>query len=182
MNRPERSDVTSHDRLTAAPLARRITEGGVTHIVSVPDYVQIALHQQLERTEGITTIYTTHENEAVEVAAGLYIGGQMPLVVMQNQGLYNSLNAIRALAIDAQLPIPMLVGQFGREFDNVSDDPSKSERPLVRNTERLLDALEVPFRRIETDADVHHMTDVLELSQDTQGAAVALVGAHIAWD
>lgn len=174
--------MTSHARLTAAPLAHCIADGGVTHIVSVPDYVQIALHQELERTEGITTVYTTHESEAVEVAAGLYIGGRSPLLVMQNQGLYNSLNAIRALAIDARLPIPMLVGQFGREFDNVGDDPAKSERPLVRNTERLLDALDIPHRRIESDADVHQMTDVLACSKDTDSAAVALVGAHIAWE
>lgn len=176
--------VTVPSPIRAASLVEQIRAIGFTHIVSVPDYVQIALHKLLDdpASSGPAVVYTTTENEAVEVAAGLYVGGKSPLVIVQNQGVYNSLNAIRALGIDARLPIPMLVGQFGREFDNVGSDPAESDRPLVRNMERLLDALDIPHARIEGDADAAQLAKVAAMSRDQECIAAALVGGHIAWD
>ena len=168
--------------VSASSLANQIRESAISHIVSVPDYVQISLHQELEAGPAPKTIYTTSENEALEVAAGLHIGGMTPLAIMQNQGLYNSMNALRALGLDARLPLPLLVGQFGREFDNVGADPAHSERALVRNTERLIDALDLPCLRIENDADVANLGRAISLARERRCAVVALVGAHTTWE
>lgn len=168
--------------VSASSLASQIRASAISHIVSVPDYVQISLHQELESGSAPRTIYTTSENEALEVAGGLFVGGMSPLVIMQNQGLYNSMNVLRALGLDAQLPLPLLVGQFGREFDNVGADPADSDRALVRNTERLVAALDLPCLRIESDADADNLATAISLAHERQGAVVALVGAHTTWE
>jgi sulfopyruvate decarboxylase subunit alpha len=41
----------------------------------------------------------TREEEAVGIAAGLYLGGARPTVMMQSSGLGNSLNAIASLLV-----------------------------------------------------------------------------------
>lgn len=168
--------------VSPSSLANQIQESEISHIVSVPDYVQISLHHELEARSAPQTIYTTSENEALEVAAGLYIGGSSPLVVMQNQGLYNSMNALRALGLDARLPLPLLVGQFGREFGNVGTDPAHSDRALVRNTERLIEALGLPCLRIESDTDAANLGRAITMAHERRGAVVALVGAHTTWE
>lgn len=174
--------MSSKPSLSASSLANEIRESAISHVVSVPDYVQISLHQELEAGLAPRTIYTTSENEALEVAAGLHIGGMNPLVIMQNQGLYNSMNALRALGVDARLPLPLLVGQFGREFSNVGADPAASDRALVRNTERLVEALDLPCLRIEDDTDAVNLGSAISLAHERQCAVVALVGAHTTWE
>ena len=89
----------------------------VDHVVTVPDWVQLSLHDRLNKgVEGIRVINACNENQVVTVAAGLTIGGKRPLVMMQNQGLYNCFNTLRAVCLDAHIPMVFLVGQFGREF------------------------------------------------------------------
>jgi len=51
----------------------------------------------------------TREDAALGVAAGAYLGGKRPLVVMQNSGLGVSLNALGSLHILYELPVLLLV-------------------------------------------------------------------------
>ena len=51
----------------------------------------------------------TREDAALGVAAGAYLGGKRPLVVMQNSGLGVSLNALGSLHILYEMPVLLLV-------------------------------------------------------------------------
>ena len=51
----------------------------------------------------------TREDAALGVAAGAYLGGRRPMVVMQNSGLGVSLNALGSLHILYELPVLLLV-------------------------------------------------------------------------
>jgi sulfopyruvate decarboxylase subunit alpha len=51
----------------------------------------------------------TREDAALGVAAGAYLGGRRPLVVMQNSGLGVSLNALGSLHILYELPVLLLI-------------------------------------------------------------------------
>ena len=48
----------------------------------------------------------TREDAALGVAAGAYLGGRRPVVIMQNSGLGVSLNALGSLHILYELPVP----------------------------------------------------------------------------
>ncbi len=154
----------------------------VDHVVTVPDWVQLSLHKLLEdNTCGIRVTNTTNENQSLTVAAGLTIGGARPLVMMQNQGLYNCINTLRAVCLDAHVPLVLMVGQFGREFSNVGQDPKASTRSMVAIMEPMLDALKLPYWRLEAEADLGHMESAFAVAQERQTAAVLLVGAPMAW-
>lgn len=155
---------------------------GIDYCVTVPDWVQLALHTRLEAgVDGISLLNTSNENQAITTAAGLTLGGRRPVVVMQNQGLYNCINTLRAVCIDARIPIVLMVGQFGREFDNLGRPATVSRRSMVRLMEPVLAALEIPFYRLDTSDDLSCIEEAYARAHQDGGAAVVLVSAPMAW-
>ena len=55
----------------------------------------------------------TREEEAFGIAAGLYLGGRLPTVMLQSSGLGNSLNALTSLLMPYQIPVLMVVSMRG---------------------------------------------------------------------
>jgi sulfopyruvate decarboxylase TPP-binding subunit len=159
-----------------------LRHNAVSHVVTVPDWVQLALHARLEAGEsGIELINTSNENQAVTVAAGLTLGGRRALLVMQNQGLYNCVNTLRAVCIDARVPLVLMVGQFGREYANLGQPATASRRSMVRLMEPLLDALGIPFLRLDSAADLPCLDTAYAQAAERGGAVVVLVSAPLAW-
>ena len=81
----------------------------------------------------------TREDAALGVAAGAYLGGRMPVVVMQNSGLGVSLNALGSLHILYRMPCLLLVTWRGFEG---KDAPEHLVMGAV--LPRLLDLFEIP--------------------------------------
>lgn len=156
---------------------------GVSHFVTVPDFVQFALHQAVERGDSdMRVVRTCNEDQAVCVAAGLTIAGQRPIVVVQNQGFYAAINSIRAVSLDAQIPTVLLIGQFGREFDNFGHSSKTSRRRVVNLLEPLLDTLGIPFWNLERNGDVTEaVSAAFDAAHTRHGPAALVVGRPTAW-
>jgi len=168
--------------IPATAMLERMKAAGVDHFVTVPDWVQMSLHQQLETgAHGIRQINASSENQCVTMAAGLTLGGKKPLVSMQNQGLYNCVNTLRAVCLDAHIPLVFLVGQFGREYANLGQDSRQSRRTMVRVMEPMLDALDIPYFRLERPSDLGQLEQAYTVAQQRSTAAVILFGAPMAW-
>lgn len=154
----------------------------VDHVVTVPDWVQLALHDRLEKgVAGIRVVPCANENQTVTVAAGLTIAGKRPLLMMQNQGLYNCVNTLRAVCLDAHIPMVLMVGQFGREYANLGQPSTASRRTMVRIMEPFLTAIEVPYHLLDNEADLTRMDDAYEQAERLRTAVVLLVSAPMAW-
>lgn len=163
-------------------MLERMKALGVDHLVTVPDWVQMSLHERVgPQGEGIRLINACSENQCVTLGAGLTLGGCKPLLLMQNQGLYNCVNTLRAVCLDAHIPLVLLVGQFGREYANLGQDTRQSRRTMVRIMEPVLEALGIPYFRLERPADVGRLDEAYAVAQQRSTAAVALVGAPMAW-
>ena len=133
---------TQNHSIAATAFIAALERSGVDHFVTVPDWIQWALHARIGAgVDGIREVICANEDQAVTTAAGLTIGGKRPVIAVQNQGLYACVNTIRAVALDARIPTVFLVGQFGREFSNFGANPAESRRNMVRLLEPVLDAL-----------------------------------------
>ncbi|MGY2011962.1 hypothetical protein ACW9HC_33750 [Nocardia gipuzkoensis] len=84
------------------------------------------------------TFFPSREEEAVALACGMVIAGQVPLVSMQNSGLANSLNTIGSLAISYEIGFVCLVTVRGGALDS-----NPVHRPVGRATVAISNALEV---------------------------------------
>src|ERR1700744_6200366 len=147
--------MTAQSTIGASAYLEALQEAGVTHFVTVPDFVQLALHQAIERGDTqLSLVRACNEDQAVCTAAGLRIAGAMPIVAVQNQGLYACVNTVRAVALDARIPTVFLIGQFGREESNFGQPSTESRRRVVHLLEPLLDTLGMPYRVLNRSEDL----------------------------
>ncbi|MBI3946372.1 MAG: hypothetical protein HY321_10675 [Armatimonadetes bacterium] len=87
---------------------------GVTHAVGLTDNIQRTLFLALEGDPRIRLVTVCREGEAFGVAAGLWVGGARPVVLLQNTGFLEAGDALRGTAINMAVPLVMLIGFRGR--------------------------------------------------------------------
>lgn len=168
---------------SASSMLAQLQAVGVTHTVTVPDWVQFALHKRLaEAASGIRNVFAASEDQALTTAAGLHVGGEVPVVLVQNQGLYKCINTLRAVCLDAGVPMVFLVGQFGREAENVGQPMTASRRSMVRLLEPVVDALGIRRWTLDDEADVPCIAEAFAHARSAETAAVVIVGRHVTWN
>lgn len=169
------------ENIPASSVLSALVKSGIDHIVTVPDWMQLALHKALSSSP-IRVVSTCTEDQAVCVSAGLRIGGKKPLLVIQNQGLYACMNSLRAVGLDAQIPTLFLIGQFGREPENLGQPSTVSKRNTVRYLEPALNAFNVRFWRLECRSDLNVIEEAVTYSEHDNAPAAVIVGAPFAWN
>ncbi len=142
-------------------------------ILSVPDTHQKTVLAALDKERALRVLTCATEDEANAIAAGLYIGGEPVVLMIQHAGLYASVNTLRGVAIDGRVPILYLIGLLGRERDR---DPRESRHSMVRYCEPLLDTFGVPHARLEEPNDVHLIPEYYRRAHARRGPAALLVG------
>ncbi len=167
---------------TGADVLRELEKNNVRFVVTVPDWVQIPLHRALEKQDRIRTLSCCTEHEAFMVAGGLHIGGSRSAVVIQQQGLYAGLNAVRGMGLDAEVPMVMLMGQFGREPENFAQSTRKSRRRIVRMLEPLLETLEIPFWKIESAGEVGRISEAYTEATKRSAPVAVIFDRNLSWN
>ena len=104
---------------------------GVTHVVWLPDSTLGAWDGALERAADIELIRVSREAEAWGIAAGLYLGGKTPLVVMQCTGLFDSGDALRNFLFDYELPLFALIGYRSSLNPSAQDSARTYTEPIL---------------------------------------------------
>jgi len=172
---------------TGAPsgqdVLRELRRCKVKNLVTVPDWVQIPLHYAAQQPDSnVRIINCCTEDEAFMLAAGLHVGGERSAIVVQNQGLYAGLNALRGIGLDAAIPLVMLIGQFGREPDNFGSPTKNSRRRIVRLLEPLLEALAIPYWKVESGDQLSVVARAYETANKNQAPAAIIFDRNMTWD
>jgi sulfopyruvate decarboxylase TPP-binding subunit len=128
-------------------IASALDQLAITHVVTVPDSTIGQWQAAIERSGHTRLVRVCREGEAWEVAAGLFLGGATPLVMIQCTGVFESGDAIRNVLHDWKLPIPSIIGY--RSYLN--QDTLPGDTCLVF-TEPVLDAWRIDYR-VLTSAD-----------------------------
>jgi len=89
----------------------------------------------------------TREDAALGVAAGAYLGGRLPAVVMQNSGLGVSLNALGSLHLLYRMPCLLLVTWRGYRGEDAPE-----HLVMGRTLPGLLDLFGIPHRAPDAEA------------------------------
>ena len=87
-----------------------LRECGVTHVVWIPDSETGTWEAALSSAADITLVRVCREGEAFAVAAGLFLGGKRPIVMIQCTGLFEAGDALRNVLFDMGLPLFTVVG------------------------------------------------------------------------
>lgn len=131
---------------------------GSRDVVYVPDNPLSHVLRVLDAEyPDIRLLLATREEEAFGIAAGLYLGGRKPTVMLQSSGLGNSLNALTSLLLPYQIPVLMVVSMRG----DVSEW-NAAQVPMGRAVRAIFDAIGIPHSTVE--------------SSDAAGARVRIAG------
>lgn len=152
--------------LDGPSVAATLAACGVTHVVWIPDSELGTWEPALLAQSGLQLIYVCREGEAIAVAAGLYLGGKRPIVLMQCTGFFEAGDAFRNFVHDLKLPLFFVVGvrgYFARQQGATVDTC-----PVF--TEPILQAWQVPYTILDKR---HTATDLATAYQRTSAGSQA---------
>src|SRR5215217_2799080 len=156
---------TSNDKppageLSGSGIIREIKASGIEFVISVPDITTSeGLLRPLVRAGTPRLIRVCKEDEGIGICAGLAHCDRRALLLIQQTGLLDSINAIRGVAVEYALPICMMVGLLEKEPGVPSRE---SKRYGVRIVEPILDAMGITCLTIEDDSDVGKIRPAIE--------------------
>jgi len=125
--------------LLATTILSALLKAKVDFAVSVPASLFAEVLEKIGEY-GIKHVTVTREEEGVGVAAGAYLGGKRPVILMQNSGLGNCLNALLSLNKTFGIPLLMLVAQRGWRKEKIV-----AQIPMGEATIPILKAACIPF-------------------------------------
>jgi sulfopyruvate decarboxylase TPP-binding subunit len=160
--------------LTGANIIAAVKQSGVEFILSFPDIVTSrGLLFPIAADKGLKLVRVCKEDECVGIAAGLSYGDKRALILIQYTGFLDSLNAIRAVAVEYKQPIVMMVGLLGHEPER---QPTDSGRYGVRIIEPICDAMGIPHHFISQDADVAKIKPAIDKAYTESSPVAMLIG------
>src|SRR5256885_13784110 len=159
--------------LSGQSIINEINAGGIEFVVSVPDITTSeGLLRPLAKGAGPRLIRICKEDEGVAICAGLAYAGKRGLLLIQQTGLLDSINAIRGVAVEYSLPICMMVGLLEKE---VGVPPRQSKRYGVRIVEPILDAMSIPYHQLEAEDDVAKIRPAIDDAYARSHPALLLI-------
>ena len=117
---------------TGPEIVAALEDLGITHVVWVPDSAVGPWETALEAARRLRLVRVCREGEAWPLAAGLHLGGQRPLVVMQTTGLFESGDALRNVLFDLKLPLLALIGVRNGLAADSGDSARTFAEPILR--------------------------------------------------
>src|SRR5262245_35081772 len=161
-------------RLSGASIIHEIAASGVEFVVSVPDITTSeGLLRPLVRAGTPRVIRVCKEDEGIGICAGLAHCGKRALLLIQQTGMLDSINAIRGVAVEYELPICMMVGLSQKEPHL---RPRQSQRYGVRIVEPILDAMGIAYHEIEGEPDVAKIRPAIDDAYADSRPVVLLIG------
>src|SRR3984885_7305824 len=164
----------SQDFLRGGSIIAEIKASQIEFVVSVPDITTSeGLLRPLAQATAPRLVRVCKEDEGVGICAGLAYAGRRSLLLIQQTGLLDSINAVRGVAVEYALPICMMVGLLEKE---PGVPPMQSKRYGVRIVEPILDAMGIAYHEIEGEADVAKIKPAIDNAYAQSRPVVLLIG------
>ncbi|MEU8814724.1 thiamine pyrophosphate-binding protein [Actinoplanes sp. NPDC048796] len=104
----------------ASALSDSLSHQGFAPFFGTPCGILAPLFQRLEDRSQLVPI--AREDNAVGIAAGASMAGHSPVVMMQNSGLGQSVNALASLVVPYGVPMLLIVSMRGVPPDDTSEN------------------------------------------------------------
>ena len=139
-------------------------------VTSVPDKGLAVLIQAVDSDPRFIHVPCTREEEAIGLCAGAAFAGHRGVLLMQNSGLGNAVNALTSLVSFYQLPLLMLVSMRGGPGERIP-----AQMPMGRATRQLLQACGV---RVVDATDGKALVDAVRVDAD---GVIAVLASPETW-
>jgi sulfopyruvate decarboxylase subunit alpha len=128
----------------AQEMSAALTKHRFSPFLGTPCGVLASLYTELDDKHGLLTV--VREDNAVGIAAGSALAGASPVVLMQNSGLGQSVNAIASLVVPYLIPMLFVIGMRG-----TSPDATAENEVMGRMTPLIFAAAGIPAVLLDGD-------------------------------
>ena len=158
--------------LHPSSVVAELKKNNISHVVWLPDSETNFMFQLLTTEPTLDLVPVCREGETMAIAAGLWVGGKRPIVLIQNTGIFEAGDSIRGLGLDVNQPLVMLVGYRGWSRHGLTKDSA------ARFIEHILHAWGITYYLIETDEDADRISLAIEEADRTSKPVAVLVGTE----
>jgi sulfopyruvate decarboxylase TPP-binding subunit len=124
--------------LRGSSVLAALKEASVGTVITVPDITTSeGLLRPIAADQDLRHIQVCKEDEGVGISAGLSFCGERSVLLIQNTGLLDSINAIRAVGVEYELPISML-SRMGSTIRTPQFSESVGAMPGKKGEERTM--------------------------------------------
>jgi sulfopyruvate decarboxylase subunit alpha len=155
-------------------LYKMIKISGIDLILSLPCIMLKGLLELIDEKNEIHHIPVTREEEGVGIAAGAYLGGRTPAILIQNSGLGNSVNAIKSLLQLYKIPVIFIMSHRGAEGEKIL-----AQIPMGKLTPDLLDLLEIKKYIINSLDNINEISIAVDKSKRTNESVGILLKRNL---
>lgn len=132
--------------LDGAEFFEKLRHRGFDFFTGVPCSLLKDLYPALESQREVPYVSAVREDDAVGQAAGAYMAGCKPVVLMQNSGLGNSLNGIVSLNQIYAMPFLALITWRGYRGKDAPE-----HLVMGKGMTEILDAIEMPYEVLDPE-------------------------------
>ncbi len=155
--------------LTPETVLAQMQKNGVTHVVWLPDSETNWLFLLMQADPSLTLVGVNREGLAFSAASGIYAGGKVPLILIQNTGLMESGDSMRGWTMQMEVPVVLMVGYRGYTRHGVNKDTAATY------TERFLNAFNIQYYLVEQDSDAERISIAFAEAKKTKRPVAVLV-------
>ncbi len=156
-------------------LYETIKNSGIDLILSLPCILLKGLLRLIEEKNEIQYIPITREEEGVGIAAGAYLGGKLPVILMQNSGLGNSINAIKSLLELYKIPVIFIMSHRGAEGEKII-----AQMPMGQITIDLLNLLTIETYILNSPENIKDIIKAVDKAKKTK-KPIAIILKRTLW-
>jgi phosphonopyruvate decarboxylase len=159
-----------------ARIVSTLQDAGIKFVVGLPETWLVPLLRLLKDHPEFVDVPVASEDEGVGVCAGLELGGQGSVLLMQNTGLLASANALTTLPLKHRIPLLMLISYRGAPGMQDSQDYHLLEGEVTRP---VLGALRIPTYEVFQPEDVDRIGMARERATLGKQPVAVLLGQEV---
>src|SRR5262245_20150953 len=96
--------------LDGSAVVAALKRQGATHAIWIPDSELGTWESALTAADSFSLVRVCREGEAFAVAAGLWLGGRRPVIILQCTGFFEAGDSLRNVIHDMRIPLFLIVG------------------------------------------------------------------------
>lgn len=108
-----------------------LKEAGIDLIATLPDINLTELLRLIEADGDVNHVPLCREEEGIGICTGAYLVGKRCALIMQNGGLYNSVNGIVSTLLHYQIPLLLLIYYAGDIGDRTFSTTGAMTEPIL---------------------------------------------------
>jgi len=119
-------------------------------------------------------IALTREEEGVGIAAGAYLAGHRPIMIIQSGGMGNSLNALLSLTQFYRMPLPMLISWRG-----IYKEKLAAQKPMGQHIIGILEGAGIPYVEVHSSGELEKIEDGINKAYKSQTPVAILLSPAV---